>query len=154
MLRFTELPSMCLILFSPSQADSVHIRTHPAAPLWRVLYSDFLITFLYFPCVAEILYCPQCNCLLSSQFSIIPEHTRKLHLSALQYVKLSDVFNWLFKEPNCPTGLFLHMNSSMNTSSGYKQSKYQQLRRREGLWLLATGCRWIGGQRIYSLARG
>ena len=82
-LRFTELPSMCLNFFSLSQAVPVHIRTHPAAPLWRVLYSDFLIIFLYFPCVAEILYCPQCNCLLSSQFSIIPEHTRKLHLSTL-----------------------------------------------------------------------
>ena len=34
----------------------------------------------------------------------------------------------------------------MNTFSGYKQSKYQQFQRREGLWLLANGCRCIGGQ--------
>ena len=44
--QITELLSMCLILFSPSKAVSVHIRTPPAAPLWRVLYSDFLIIFL------------------------------------------------------------------------------------------------------------
>ena len=71
-LRFTELSSMCLILFSPSQAVPVHIRTHSAAPLCSL---HFLIIFLYFPSVAKILICPQCNCLPYSPFPIIPAHT-------------------------------------------------------------------------------